>query len=86
MQTELGICYALNSVHSDGYVYMLWLIIWLLGDAYYKIYQSFRSSKKSKLNMVSNKYTGPGSLYIEVLTEANVRYFIKYQHDLVRNV
>lgn len=25
-----------------------------------------------KMNMMSNKHTGPGSLYMEILTEANI--------------
>lgn len=31
-----------------------------------------RETNGPKLNMISNKYTGPGRLKMEVLTEANV--------------
>lgn len=47
METEIGICYALNSK------------------------QSSQAGGKS-LNMISNKFTGPGTLEIEILTEAYV--------------
>lgn len=36
----------------------------------------FRHSQGPQLSLVSNRYTGPGRLKIDVLTEANVSYEI----------
>ncbi|XP_317530.4 sodium channel protein Nach [Anopheles gambiae] len=47
METELGLCYAVNSLQTSAKVPI-------------------------KLNMISNKHTGPGKLTITVLTEAYV--------------
>lgn len=47
METEIGVCYALNSKQSS-------------------------QTKYNRLNMISNKYTGPGILNFDVLTEAFV--------------
>lgn len=30
------------------------------------------TGKRMKLNTISNKYTGPGSLYMEIKTESNI--------------
>lgn len=49
METEIGICYALNSLQIRN-----------------------QNKVKQGLNMISDKYTGPGKLKMEVLTEANV--------------
>lgn len=35
-----------------------------------------RSINGPKLSMLSNKYTGPGKLNLEVLTEANVNFYV----------
>nr|XP_029729201.1 sodium channel protein Nach-like [Aedes albopictus] len=47
METELGLCYAVNSVQTSA-------------------------KNPLKIDMISNKYTGPGKLKITVLTEAYV--------------
>ncbi|XP_034473687.1 sodium channel protein Nach [Drosophila innubila] len=47
METELGICYAINSMQAG-------------------------KNQGPKVNMYSNRFTGPGSLKIELLTEATV--------------
>ncbi|XP_037903312.1 sodium channel protein Nach [Hermetia illucens] len=47
METELGICYALNSIQA-------------------------KNGNGPKFNMYSDKYTGPASLRMEILTEAHI--------------
>ncbi|XP_059618986.1 sodium channel protein Nach isoform X2 [Phlebotomus argentipes] len=47
MDSELGTCYAINSIQTEN-------------------------PKKMKMPMISDKYSGPGRLTMEILTEANI--------------
>lgn len=71
VQTELGVCYALNSIHIQEYP----LRYLLSGFAIDLLTVHFSYETAPRLDMTSNKYTGPGALYMEILTEANVMSF-----------
>lgn len=69
METELGICYALNSIQIKfEHVSVLFKC------SFFKLFKFIFSARNPpKLNMLSNKHTGPGKLNFEVLTDSNVR-------------